>query len=402
MVNIATLLLVLFSVPQEAPADREERIRKKIESIRNLSFQKPLGFRKGSRKEYARLALQDAKRLYGEDLKAAESFLKAFGLIPKGIRLAIAITAQAPIGVQLYYKEGDIALVDPKTDDDTILAKMVTGLLDQHWSRESRQEKAGVNFDAQVALSAVRNGDADLVKNMKWKEKKHDEKMPEGFLPDMIRATEKWEQKESRFKSLVVPRIFVRFSGFPYRRGTIFVESLRKKKGWQGVNQAQETPPRSTEQIIHPEKYLAGEEPVTLQPDSIRSFLEKEGYRFLYRTTLGEFGTAVFFETHDKNLDSAPIAAGWGGDTALVFERNGERTHIWLTTWDTEKDAIEFQKALLPISQKQLPKEPHLTSVVIRRGKSCTWLGKYPMAIQGGLLDSLWKVTCDGEQIYGK
>ena len=402
MMNIASLVLFLFFVPQESPTQREERIGKRIESIRGIPFQKPLVLRKGSRKEYARLALQDAKRLYGEDLNAAETFLKAFGLIPKGIRLAIVITAQAPIGVQLYYKNGEIALVDSKTDDDTLLAKMTTGLLDQHWPRQDRQKNAGVNFDAQVALNAVRNGDSDLVKNMKWKGKKGEEKMPDDFLPGMIRATEKWEQKDSRFKSLLVPRIFVRFSGFPYRRGTIFVESLRKKKGWAGVNRAQENPPLSTEQILHPEKYLAGENPVIIGADSLQNFLEKEGYRFVYRTTLGEFGTAVFFETHDKNKDSAPLAAGWGGDTALVFEKNGEKVHLWLTVWDTEPDAVEFQKALLAISRKQLPKEAQLMTVVVRRGKACAWLGRYPMAIQNGLVDSLWESTCNGKKTYGK
>lgn len=396
-------LFLALILPACLQADeRRDRIAAQLEEIRGLAFQQPLVLREGSRKEYARLALDHAKRLYGEDLDAADAFLQAFGLVPKGIRLAVAITAQAPIGVKLYYKEGAVGLVDQEVGDDEVLGKMASGLLDQHFPLAERQKAVGTNFDAQVALSAARVGDADLAKNMLWKRKKRDEKMPAGFLEELIAKTEKWEQKESRFQSLIVPRIFVRFSGFGYRRGTIFVESIREKEGWAGVDRAQKTPPASTEQVLHPEKFLAGEMPVKIGTGPVTDFLEKKGYRLVYRTTLGEFGTAVFFETHEKGRNSVPIAAGWGGDTALVFERNGERLHLWLTEWDTAGDAVEFQKALLSVSRRQLPTERHLTSVVIRRGTACAWLARYPLAIQDGLLDGVWNATRDGEKTYGK
>ncbi len=404
MVLISVLIgLILPSAPpmQESTGARRDRLSKKLEEIRGRAFQKPLVVREGSRKEYARLSLENAKRLYGDDLDAAEIFLKTFGLIPGGIRLSVAITAQAPVGIKVYYKDGAIAIVDPDTPDDVLLGKMAAGLLDQHWPRKPRQKAIEGNFDAQVALSAARIGDEDLVKNMFWKGKKRDEKMPGGFLEGLIRATEKWEKEESGFKSMIVPRIFIRFSGFGYRRGTIFAESIRQKDGWAGMDRVQKKPPISTEQILHPEKYWKGELPVQIGTEPLFTFLEKKGYRRVYATTLGEFGTAVFFETHDKSQNSARLSAGWGGDTAAVFERKGSRLHLWLTTWDTAKDAAEFQKALLRISNRQLPKERHLTSVVIRRGTACVWLARYPMSIQNGLLDGVWNCTRNGNKPYG-
>ena len=44
--------------------------------------------------------------------------------------------------------------------------------------------------------------------------------------------------------------------------GRKFVEALYQRGGWAAVNKAYEDLPASTEQILHPEKYLAGEKPI--------------------------------------------------------------------------------------------------------------------------------------------
>ena len=46
---------------------------------------------------------------------------------------------------------------------------------------------------------------------------------------------------------------------FPYVRGLEFVAFLRRTQPWSKVDDAFRRPPRSTEQILHPELYLADE-----------------------------------------------------------------------------------------------------------------------------------------------
>ena len=55
---------------------------------------------------------------------------------------------------------------------------------------------------------------------------------------------------------------------FPYEAGLEFVSTLYLEGGYPAVDDAFLDPPQSTEQILHPEKYLAGETPqvVTLPP----------------------------------------------------------------------------------------------------------------------------------------
>ena len=57
---------------------------------------------------------------------------------------------------------------------------------------------------------------------------------------------------------------------FPYREGALFAISLWRSGGFDNVNRAFANPPRSTEQIIHPEKYVAADQPAQVKALSRR------------------------------------------------------------------------------------------------------------------------------------
>ena len=95
-------------------------------------------------------------------------------------------------------------------------------------------------------------------------------------------------------------------------------------------------PPRSTEQVLHPEKYVAGEEPraVDLAPPAPPGGrLVDEGVlgEVLLRTLLGEGGEAA--------------AAGWGGGGARVVDVSGRTLRVWRSVWDAPEDGAEFLAA---------------------------------------------------------
>lgn len=392
-------LLLLLLVPQESLEQRRDRIGERLETIRGLKFKSALPIRESSRKEYAQVALDQTTRVYGGNLDTAEGFLKAMGLIPISMKLSTAVTANAAIGVQIYYADGQVRLIDLGTADDLLLNKMTPGLIDQNFPDA---KPAAETFDAEMAFAALRSGDADISKNLMWHSKKLDEAISDDFLPKLTEATEKWEREDSKFKSAVVPRLFVRSGDFGWRRGAIFVETLRQKGGMELVNKAYAKPPASTEHILHPQKYLDGEAPVALDLTPFDECATKLGYGRSYRTTLGEFGVAVFFETQLKTLNASATGDGWAGDTIALYEGNGIWFIVWATEWDTERDAEEFQTQMLKVSQKLLPGEKDLTSVVVRRNRSTIWLHHYKMAHQNDLLDALWNTRRDGKAGYGE
>ena len=142
------------------------------------------------------------------------------------------------------------------------------------------------------------------------------------------------------------PTIVRKLSLFPRTEGKWFVEDLFfKHNSWDTVNGAYISPPISTEQVLHPEKYFANEQPV---PVSLQGFptLMSAGWSLTAQDTIGEFLLKSYLEEHLSEEQAAEAAAGWGGDTYLLMS-NAElgRLLVGLFTFDTVLDAQEFYSA---------------------------------------------------------
>jgi len=131
---------------------------------------------------------------------------------------------------------------------------------------------------------------------------------------------------------------------FRYRDGARLVESVRRTRGEQGVNELFERPPASSEQVLHPEKYQQNEQPreVSLDENAFAS----AGWKNVTSTPLGEIGVRGLLMAGIPEKDAARAAAGWGGDRAFLFEKEGSAPlFVWKTVWDKSSDASEFYDA---------------------------------------------------------
>ncbi|MHC4197146.1 MAG: hypothetical protein ACYSRP_04430 [Planctomycetota bacterium] len=108
---------------------------------------------------------------------------------------------------------------------------------------------------------------------------------------------------------------------------------------------ALERPPSSTEQIMHPEKYIKPEE--ADQPSTVTlSPMPDEfgrGWTFLGDNTLGEFSISILLKEFLED-PAEEVFAGWDSDLYQAYEHepSGKTALVWLTTWDSNKDAREF------------------------------------------------------------
>jgi len=135
---------------------------------------------------------------------------------------------------------------------------------------------------------------------------------------------------------------------FPYTSGLSFVQGLQAG-GWQAVNDAFGKPPASTEQVLHPDKYAAGEAPVVVDlPDDLAKRLGA-GWKVGLEDTLGEFQLLVWLANAGGGKGAATSLAaadGWGGDRVALIDGPGGATAVAIsTTWDTTNDAAEFATA---------------------------------------------------------
>jgi hypothetical protein len=110
------------------------------------------------------------------------------------------------------------------------------------------------------------------------------------------------------------------------------------------VDAAFGSPPTSDEQVFDAFRYLAEDEPQTVDPPALR-----DGETPIKDSEPENFGAFMLFVTLAQRLD--PVAAmhavdGWGGDQMVSFESGGRQcTRVHLAS-DTPADRDELQAAL--------------------------------------------------------
>ncbi len=98
--------------------------------------------------------------------------------------------------------------------------------------------------------------------------------------------------------------------------------------------------PRSTEQILHPERYAAHDEPTDV------SFVPGEADTVRWEDNLGEFETRLLFQQllGDEG-EATTLATGWDGDRYQVLGPNSDAL-VWYSVWDDAGAAARFAAGL--------------------------------------------------------
>ena len=160
-----------------------------------------------------------------------------------------------------------------------------------------------------------------------------------------------------------IPRILREMLIFPYEAGTVFYEEFCLKLGLKRSEYLFIWPPLSTEQILHPEKYLDPEkrdEPTEIRLlDPAEEVLGKNDYETIGVGVMGEFLIRVVLSHFIDGEDAVRAAAGWDGDRYFVIKHKPTKRDIlfWLSTWDTENDAREFFDLYIKTLQKKYAKK---------------------------------------------
>lgn len=170
---------------------------------------------------------------------------------------------------------------------------------------------------------------------------------------------------------------------FSYTSGEQFVNALRQAgHGWKLVNYALKTrPPRSTEQVIHPEKYFIDERPVPVSVSGMRGLVPR-GWKQVASGTVGEFDTDQILKLAVPAAVAGNAAAGWGGGSYVLWSRGSQSALVLGWAWDTPRDATEFVAALRQYVAKKLGGRAAVRVV----DPSHTLLAIAPTAAQAGRL----------------
>lgn len=345
--NIAALTLSLALLAGgggafAAQQSEYDRISEEVAQIRGLELREPLNISTKDRDELRSWLVDSIEQDYPEEDRVRdERVMILFGFIEPGTNLAelqINLLGEQIAGyydpetnemVVVSSGEGDELSV---SDEVTFAHETVHALQDQQFDLLQLQDPAVVeNDDQYLAISALVEGDATVgqVQYMVAN-------------PGLILGLQQeLEDLDSAVLDSAPPFITATLL-FPYDDGATFVTALYDEGGWDLVNDAYENTPQSTEQILHPEKYLEGEAPLEVTVSDPLPVLGDD-WDLLDVNTFGEYVTRIFLDTGEvRPSDAEKAAEGWGGDQYVVAANETDTALVWNSEWDTEEDAEEF------------------------------------------------------------
>jgi len=307
--------------------------------LRELSFTGDVGMAELSAWEYGTRASEMAHLLGGDDLRVLSRLAAAGGVLPEGTDLASLAGSFTAISAGATYSPLDkqVLIVDKLRDHSLLTHEFTHALQDQHFDLMKLLFARPYNFDRAESLFAVIEGDAMNVQR----------RMEQGEAYGRRPLEDIQKQERDRFAGYLkevgafFPPLLTESFIFRYRDGARFVEGVRRARGQSGVDALFERPPVSTEQILHPEKYEANEQPRDVQVDD--AVFGANGWESVTSTALGEVGVRGLLMAGVLEKEATRAATGWGGDRAYLFERpGGTPLFVWKTVWDRPVEAQEF------------------------------------------------------------
>src|SRR6202167_4884583 len=310
---------------QTAPGSSPEFIRAadevlaQMSKILDLPIKEPLKKTLRSKQEVRDYLIREDK----EDKNDAERYaddktLEAFGLIPKGFPLDSfmldVLTDQIAGLYDPKAKEFYIADWIPADEQRAVMAHELTHALeDQSFQIDPWIKAARPNDDAELARESVSEGTA-MAAMVDYSLR--DEKLTVRDLPDvslLIRSGAIDEMGKDELLSKAPPYLRDDLL-FPYLAGTAFSQQfLKAHTGWGDLKILFANPPISTQQIMHPDMYLAGVKPEKVTLPEWKGLVPSD-WKLLEENVMGEFNVDEVLKQYLDQPRADALAEAWKGD----------------------------------------------------------------------------------------
>lgn len=320
-----------------------DALLKDTSEIRELPILRPVKSGAQTRTEIQRMVIRNLDEgTSPAEMHAFEVTLKKRGLVAEDFRYRDHMIKLLTEQVAGYYdpKVQEFFLadwIDLEGQKPVMAHELTHALQDQHFNLRRFQHWPKGDSDAELAAHALIEGDAVLAMTLYML------KHPLVALA-FRRVMESDSTSSEQFKR--TPRFLRESLVFPYMEGGEWATQLYKRGGqnWSLISKAFTELPESTEQVMHPAKYIAHESPVRVSLPDVRELLGLKWRRIAYDVT-GEWNYYLILDQFlNSAIESKRAAAGWGGDRYEIYEgpKPGDVFLAQSTAWDTENDAREF------------------------------------------------------------
>lgn len=266
---------------------------------------------------------------------------RALGLIEKRANLAEAAAEFQTRSLMGYYRPDNKSMyiiadsVNMFADEEMTFAHEYVHALQDYYFDLSSLLQFDSSMDAILAARALPEGDAKLVEELFTAENIHQDQLEYSAYRYLL-------QEPPALEGISPALSMATF--FPYTAGEFFVLYLFFEGGfrWDRVNQAYQNPPISTEQVLHPEKYIAGEKPIVVIVPDLSPALDAS-WQEIDQNILGELGILIWLIDKVEPDQAINGAAGWDGDRYTLWLNDNDQPLLGhVSIWESEMEAREF------------------------------------------------------------
>ncbi len=292
------------------------------------------------------------REFYGEEaLRRRSRVSAALGLVPPGYDLAAGY-AELLIEImgggydvvhEKYYVLIDLpsAMADPTVQKMVAAHELTHALQDQQRKMAGEMRRGATDWDYGFVWNAVTEGMAYQAMMAVTAG------VPLAAAPDatpMLAHTQAAMAASADFPVYARTPAYVRDTIFgPALSGLAFVRAYMADHADRPAVDLLHQVPASGEQVLHYEKFVAGELPSAIDLSTLDGRVPDTWQPFL-AGSLGEFDVLALCAEHAATRDSAStVAGGWDGCRFVSYTTSGgELVLLGLSAWDSARDAAEW------------------------------------------------------------
>ena len=311
-----------------------------VELERGLAFQRPVTVETLDYQAFeARLFAAVEKD--AEQLRIEAQALQALGFATSVNEVESGRRTLLAVGVLGFYDAETDELVVRGDDLSPLsrhtIAHELTHALDDQWFDLDKPEYEDSDDEIAFGVSALAEGNARRVDGAY-----------RGSLSSADRQQIREQTEALPRPTQPIPPVLIELITAPYELGEPLVVELLRRGEQAELDAAFRAPPRTSEQVIDPEKLFAREGALAVATPPAEGTVLDEG-------TFGQFMLQLVLERGLGRGRVNRATAGWGGDRYVLWQQGGEYCLRVDIAADTPADLVELDDALQDVIRGDLP-----------------------------------------------
>lgn len=303
-----------------------------VEKERGLKFKHPVSVAVLGKQAFLKKFHGTQGQPSAKDIEKTTAVLASIGLISPTLDIVKAFKSALDTGTLGFYDSKTKKLYVRGTQATpgvrAVLSHELTHALTDQWFGIDRPQLDKSNQELGIGFTALIEGDAERTRK--------------AYEATMSSADRRLAEQEENGDTTApaVPQVVLELIGFPYAVGPQFVDAVVARGGIPALNRAYKHPPTSSEQLLNPAGYFAGDNPKPVAVPRADGPVVEHG-------DLGYIGLVLMLENGvDRNTVLQDVA-GWGGDQFVVW-RTGVRAWCLRDTvvMDNSTGAVDIQDVL--------------------------------------------------------